>query len=157
MVAAGRSFQGTLPLSGMSRLAPSLADTEGDAAYDLRFMRDALGVALLVVHVEAALPLICQRSLERFALPVVVETRLGLIELERDEAGLPPDCEPLLLTNGMLDPAAVVEDELVLAVPLIPVRPGSEPVATGDDAESSVEPPATYNPFADIGDLMHKN
>ena len=35
------------------------------------------------------LPLICQRGLERFELPVHIDTRLGLIAREADEAGLP--------------------------------------------------------------------
>lgn len=157
MVAAGRSFQGSLPLSRMSRLAPSLADTDGVVTFDLQFTRDALGVAQLLVHVETALPLICQRSLERFALPVNLDNRLGLIEHERDEAGLPPDCEPLLLEDGQLSLLAVVEDELLLALPLIPVNPDSEPVETSDDVEQAAAPQATPSPFAVLGEMMKKN
>lgn len=157
MVAAGRSFQGSLPLSRLPRLVSMLADAQGEVAYELSFIRDEVGCAQLVVHAEALLPLICQRTLERFLLPSQVDVRLGLIEHERDEAALPPDCEPLLLQDGCVHPAAVIEDELLLALPLIPVKPGSEPVHAGDDAERAAQPPATHNPFAGLGDLLKRN
>ena len=134
-----------------------LADAQGEVGYELLFTRDASGCAQLVVHAEASLPLICQRTLDRFLLPLQVDVRLGLIEHERDEAALPPDCEPLLLRDGSISPAAVIEDELLLALPLIPVKPGSEPVQSGDDAEPAAEPPATHNPFAALGDLLKRN
>jgi uncharacterized protein len=156
MVAAGRSFHGSLPLARMTRLAPSLAGTDGSAAYDLQFARDALGCAQLAVHVEAPLQLICQRSLAPFTLPVVVDARLGLIEHERDEAALPPDCEPLLLDAGMLNPASVIEDELLLALPLVPVNPDSEPVEIVDAEAAAAASGHKANPFAVLGELKQK-
>ena len=72
-----------------------------------------------------ALPLTCQRSLEVFALPVSVDARLGFIVREEDEAGLPQDYEPLLIDPAGLRPADVIEDELILALPLVPVKPGT--------------------------------
>lgn len=45
------------------------------------------------------------------------------------EAALPPGYEALQVgDDGMLRPAELVEDELILAVPLVPAMPGSESV-----------------------------
>lgn len=129
MVQAQRSFQGRLPLASLPRLRGSLAATDGDVNFDLEFGKDEIGVAHLRVRAAASLPLICQRTLDVFALPVHVDTRLGLIAREEDEAGLPAGYEPLLTADGSLHLADVVEDELILALPVVPVKPGAEQTA----------------------------
>ena len=150
MVSARRSFAGELPVAAMSRLGGMLAGSEGVAQYALDFGRDEFGAAYLQVHVEAPLTLTCQRTLEPFVLPLTVDSRLGLIRSEREEAALPPGCEPLLVEeDGKLNPADVIEDELLLALPLVPVNPHSSlpPEVTGPGPEASVAE-ATDNPFA---------
>ncbi len=87
-VQAQRTFEGSLPLASMQRLRDSLANTEGEARYALEFGRDSLGIAYLALRVEAALPLVCQRTLETFDFPVALDQRLGLIASESEEAGL---------------------------------------------------------------------
>lgn len=130
MVAAGRSLEGEVALATMERLHPSLAEDSGHARFALAFGRDPLlGFASLDLSVEAAPVLTCQRSLRAFALPVMVVQRYGLLRREEDAAGLPADVEPLLLDeDGALRPRDLVEDELILALPLIPVAPDSEAV-----------------------------
>ena len=116
MVAARREFEGRIPLATMVRLRDSLLQPEGDARYVLAFGIDALKVPFAELRIEAELPLECQSSLQRFLLPVQLVQRLGLIRDEADEAALPPEYEALLVeTDGMLKPAELVEDELILA------------------------------------------
>lgn len=154
MVAARRRFEGGLPLAGMIRLRDLLADAEGEARYVLEFDRDDLQGPYVALRVEAALPLICQRSLRRFLLPVTVEQRYGLVsgEDEADDAALPPDYEALQVgEDGYIDPRALVEDELILAVPLVPVMPGSEAVER--DWVPEPEESAASNPFSALAAL----
>ena len=137
-----------MPVAGMHRLCEALADTCGTVRYALDFGRDSLQVDYVDVHAEVPLTVLCQRTLEPFVLPITVNTRLGLIRQESDEAGLPPDYEPLLVpADGRLNPADVIEDELLLALPLVAINPDSSlpDVATphevaGDDDRA--------NPFA---------
>jgi uncharacterized protein len=155
MVSARRSFEGTLPIATMSRLCEVLASTDGLLQFELDFGRDELGISYVDVRARASLTLVCQRTLEPFVLPVAVDTRLGLIRQERDEAGLPPDCEPLLVAeDGRLNPADVVEDELLLALPLIPVNPDNSlpDEVTGHDPGSAGEG-RSESPFAVLREL----
>jgi len=149
MVQARRRFDGSLPLARLSRLAGDLTEPQGKVTFALEFDTDELGVPYLHVQADAMLPLICQRSLDRFELPVHVDARLGLIVREEDESGLPEGYEPLLIGDGALRLADVIEDELILAVPAVPVKPGSEPVdrVWGDTPEEPAEAPRE-NPFA---------
>lgn len=155
MVQGQRAFQGRLPLAGMRRLSDSLADTVGEVAFDLEFGRDAYGIAFLRLHVDAGLPLICQRTLERYVQPVTIDQRLGLISREQDESGLPDGYEPLLITDGQLIPADVIEDELILTLPVVPVSPGAPLEFTTGNEDEPVEAVAGENPFAVLARLKH--
>ncbi len=159
MVAARRCFEGTVPLSALPRLLDSLADGEGDCRYALEFGRDVLQVNFLELRLEAKLPLICQRSLERFELPVRVVQRLGLIADEAQEAALPPGYEAVLVgADGMLQPSELIADELILAVPVVPVAPGSEAVEREWPAPEKTEDAAPPRPFAALAALKtHRN
>lgn len=154
MVASRRSFDGTLPLAGMARLRDLLTDAEGDVRFSLEFGRDTLQVPFAALRLEASLPLICQRSLQRFLYPVALEQRYGLVAQHDEvaEAGLPPGYEALEVgDDGRLEPAALVEDELILAVPLVPVSPGSH--ALEQDWPAQAEETAQANPFAALAAL----
>ena len=158
MVQARRLFEGNLPLASMPRLRDSLhldslASSDGSVIYTIEFGRDDLGVANLWLRAETALPLLCQRSLDPFDLPVRVDTRLGLIESESEEAGLPPGYEPLMVENGQLKLADVIEDELILALPVIPLKPGVEPIDRAWGAEERQEPVEKPNPFSVLQNL----
>lgn len=156
MVAARRCFEGRLPLSSLPRLRDALLDDAGEVAFALEFDRDALQVPYVELRIEAALPLQCQRSLQRFLLPVRMVQRLGLFrageDSEADEAALPPGYEALLVgEDGMLRPLDLVEDELILAVPVVPVAPGSESVERDWPVPAAEEKQA--NPFSALAQL----
>ncbi|MBV2209470.1 MAG: DUF177 domain-containing protein [Thermomonas sp.] len=147
MVAARREFEGRIPLAAMTRLSDGLLDCEGEARYELVFGTDALKLPFAELRIEAELPLECQRSLRRFLLPVRLVQRLGLIRDEADEAALPPDYEPLLVAaDGMLRPSDLVEDELILALPVVPMSPDADVVER--DFVPTAEETARANPFA---------
>src|SRR5574337_125176 len=157
MVSARRSFEGTLAIASLPRLCEALASTDGDVSFELDFGRDELGTSYIDVRASAPLILTCQRSLEPFVFPVLLQTRLGLISRERDEAGLPPECEPLLVAeDGRLHPADVIEDELLLALPLVPLDPDSklpEAATSQDPAQVSAGAVQSENPFAVLREL----
>ncbi|GAA4862658.1 YceD family protein [Luteimonas vadosa] len=156
MVAARRGFEGRLPLASLSRLRDALVDAEGEVEYSLQFDRDALQVPYVELRIEACLPLQCQRSLQRFLLPVVLTQRLGLLreggDAEADEAALPEGYEALqVAADGELRPAELVEDELILAVPVVPVDPASESVERDWPVQPDEEMRA--NPFSALAAL----
>jgi len=154
MVAGRRIFQGKLPQSSLQRLTGSLADAEAFIVYYLEFGKDDFGVAYLNIQAETPLTLICQRSLESFVLPVRVETRLGLITHEQEETALPKGYEPLIIENGQLHLTDVIEDELILALPIVPIDPESEVIDSAwNSATSSHHPTQNPNPFAALVQL----
>jgi uncharacterized protein len=151
-VQARRIYEGELPLASMRRLSGSLAAKEGVARYTVEFGKDGFGISFIALRVEADLPLTCQRTLDDFAYPVRIDQRMGVIALESEESGLPEGYEPLLAPEGEISIADVIEDELILALPVVPLKPG-EPLEWNDPlADDEVEEPEP-NPFAVLGKL----
>jgi uncharacterized protein len=156
MVAARRGFEGRMPLASLARLRDALVDDEGEVEYALQFDRDALQVPYVELRIEASLPLLCQRSLHRFLLPVKVVQRLGLLrggdDPEEGEAALPEGYEALQVAeDGELRPAELVEDELILAIPVVPVDPASDSVERDWPIQPDEEMRA--NPFSALAAL----
>lgn len=150
MVTARRHFEGTLSLAGFSRLRSSLTDTDGDCRFELEFGRDAMDLPFVQVRVEARLPLQCQRTLERYLHPVSVLQRLGLITDLAQEGSLPEAMEPLLVDdNAELRPIELIEDELILALPVIAINPDSS-LPENTWPEDDEDKP---NPFAALSAL----
>jgi uncharacterized protein len=64
----------------------------------------------------------CQRCLEPVTLPLDLKFRLGLVH-EATAAGSLPDCyEPLVITGEPASIADIVSDEVLLALPLVPLH-----------------------------------
>ena len=138
----------------MCRLQPSLESTAGSCQYRIEFFRDVMGQASARVSASTALPLQCQRSLEPFLYAVEIEQTLGLIRSEQEESGLLPEVEPLLVPdNGMVRPLDLLEDELILAIPAVPVRADSLPVSERFGVAELEEEEAPANPFGSLAAL----
>jgi len=158
MVAARRQLEGRVPLSALPRLAGLLFDGEGEVRFSLEFDRDALGIAYVELELDTRLPLQCQRSLRRFELPVRLHQRLGLIREEAEEAGLLPGYEPLLVPeSGELRAADVIEDELILAIPVVPVDLDAAPEHEDGPPPSAPPEPQRPHPFAALAALKSKS
>ena len=152
MVSARRSYAGSMAIAGLGRLTGLLASATGTVEYQLDFGRDELGSAYLAVRAKARVQLLCQRTLEPFGSTLAVQQHLGLIKDESEEAALPPGYEPLLV-DGPLRLADVIEDELLLAVPLVPVAPGSEAALAPWQERSDAPEVEVPHPFAQLKTL----
>lgn len=153
---SGQMLTGQLPLSSLLRLAPYLANTQGMVNVTLGFALEALPpareVALVHGHIQTHLALICQRCLEPMQHDMDLRMTLGVIKTMADADHLAPDCEPLLMEDGNIYPAAAVEDELILALPLVPVHPECQP-QQGRKAQAGSAADVKKNPFAVLATL----
>ncbi len=153
MVQSRRRFEGRLQLIELPRLAELLSEQQGECEFSLQFGRDDFNRAFVDVNLDARLPLLCQRSLETFFAPVKLEQRLGLLQSESQESALDEGMEAWLVDpSGHINPADFIEDELILAIPAIPVKPGTEAMEADWPAEES-EPEEQPNPFAALAAL----
>jgi len=155
-----RVYSGTIPLSRMKRLAALLVDASGVATFSAAFKTDLDHRVIIDLQVEAALPLVCQASLERYDELVERRSELAVIAHDSEQFDLPDNYEPVLTENGRLAIAAIVEDELLLALPTIPRKPGLQPVefsTGGERPASGTRKVARDNPFSALQDMLKRD
>jgi uncharacterized protein len=128
----------------MARLRPALLDEAGAVEVDLQFER-AEGSGLRRMHgrLAARVQVACQRCLEPMALELVAEPDLILVG-EGEAARLPPEAETLAVEKPV-SVAELIEDELLLVLPMIPMHapqecPARRHVAGAEGAAAGTSP-----------------
>ena len=151
-----REFAGSVPVTWLERVEDLLDSPSAEETIDfvLRVRTDAQGHVRLWLKLDGAVPLTCQRTLDRFLYPIDSESDLTVVESERELATLPEDAEPKLCPDGRLQLLDVIEDEVLLQLPVVPVRPDSEPVVQAGDPP--IEPDEPASPFAALEKLKKR-
>ena len=160
--AEGSSLQGNWPLAGMTRLLESI-DAASDAAPTAGVMWHASGAASpargrtprawLQVSASAEVVLTCQRCLGPLAVALRVARRFGFVGDEAEAAALDAESEDdVLKLERSFDLHALIEDELLLALPLVPRHADCSPPAVKADEALGLQAPQAH-PFAALDAL----
>jgi len=145
---ARRVFRGQVDADQLKRLDGLIVEGEGsEIEFEISFSLDGQGQTLAVVKLKGELALQCQRTLETFRHGVNSRSTVAILTDEAEEASLPGDYESRLCTNQRLELLDLVGEEALLALPLVPVDPNSEPMP---DLETTAD---THRPFATLGKL----
>ncbi len=157
----GATLEGRWPLAGFGRLLEPGLVSDADVAWSARV--EARPVAggepeiWLHLRAEAVVLRECQRCLQPVALPLRVDRRFLFVDGEEQAAALDADAEEdVLALPRSLDLHELVEDELLLALPLVPrheacPQPLPMTVPSGEGAEDDAQAPA--HPFAALAAL----
>jgi uncharacterized protein len=120
------TLSGELDLGKLPRLRGLLHSEVGSVRAALRFRqrRDSwLGIEL---DYELSAELKCQRCLEPFRHEAKERVGIVLAEAAALPETVPEGFEPFEVEGGRLKPAELVEDELIVAIPLVPKHPRIE-------------------------------
>lgn len=113
-------LHGELQLRQLSRFAPLLNSTNGSVKATLRFRQPTAGWVSVTVQYDAAVELTCQRCLEPMTAHLAATAELALVESSALESLVPQGTEPVLLEDERLKLAELIEDELIVGLPLVP-------------------------------------
>lgn len=165
MAQAGGSMDGQDPLSAYARLADEAFVPDGQSpatqvswsvTAQLREGQGAQVEPWLHLRAAVAIPLGCQRCLQPVDVPLTVDRWFRFVADEATAEAQDDDCEEDVLA---LEPRPslrdLVEDELLMAVPLVPMHevcPQLPPQLLRDDAGGSVTD-GRPNPFAALSGL----
>ncbi|MEJ2346922.1 MAG: YceD family protein [Gammaproteobacteria bacterium] len=158
----GVAFKGRVPIARLARLASILADADGEAEAELAFSMDDQGIPVVRGRVTAPVALTCQRCLEPMEQVLASRFVLGAVASEAEAERLPEEYEPLLVSGDRVATADLLEDELILAVPIVPMHEPERCTATKAVAAVEGKPgPAAGNreaahPFAVLDELKRK-
>ena len=153
---AGRVLQGRISLARLKRVLPALMSTAGELQVDLELGKDTDGTHYLAGSLQGDVTLKCQRCLGSMILPLDVKLRLGLIRDKDTMNDLPGWYEPLIVSAEPADIADILSDEVLLALPIVPLHGESDKC---QELVKDYQPPAgdeRENPFAVLAELKQK-
>ena len=151
---AGARLQGEWPAQELRRLQQGALPWPGDAAppvvWTLQGEARAVtgGESEIRLHLQArtSLQLSCQRCLQTMEVPLAVDTRLRFVRDEALAEQLDEQSEEdVLALPSRLDLRELVEDELILALPLVPRHakcPRPLPMSAGEETLDAEAPAA---------------
>lgn len=117
---AGRSFRGEVAVKDLARLADVLAARTGHISVEMALRIDEHQVRSLTGKLNGNLKLVCQRCLGKIEFPLNLRFQLGIVRSETEAEELPEGYEVLLADGNPIALSRIVEDEIILALPIIP-------------------------------------
>ena len=155
-VAQKSCFAGQVALSELKRLG-ELIPLEGAGAQErnievnFEFLRNEFDVPMVAGRLQASLELECQRCLQPLEYPMVVDFRL-MIDAS-DEMVEHSSEDTLYSDDGYIEIEEVIEDEMILALPLVAMHEDTACNENWQVAELQAETPRRENPFAVLQQL----
>ena len=157
LVAGQLSFDGAVPLASMPRLQDRIlaGETSAGAARAVLSFGKEHGAEVARVQVKAQIPLRCERCMGPLDWPVDAEATLALVTSLAAAEGAPAGLEPVLAAEGRVVLRDLVEEELLLALPLI-ARHERDADCQGPAAEVAAGDEITQQPFAQLKELLKR-
>jgi uncharacterized protein len=158
----GETLLGAWPLADLPRLTESLfvpPAADERVGWQARFSQvQPVGSPpqlWLELEAHAHVTLQCQRCLQALQEPLALERRFRFVasEAEAERLDAESDDNDHLVLEPRLNLRALVEDELILELPLVPRHEGDCPEPLPQAAVPADEPEARPNPFAALAAL----
>ncbi len=160
----GGRLEGQLPLETLRRLLDSLygqptadAQVAWSATGSHRLVPGSGRVPWLELRAEVPVMLQCQRCLHGMAMRLQVDRPFRFVSTEAEAEALDDSAEEdVLVLPPRLDLQALLEDELILALPLVPRHEGVCPQPLPVPVDDLTDDDAAPHPFAALAALRGK-
>ena len=133
---------GSVPVSSLHRLRDILYNDKGSVNFDLQFGKDDRGQAIIRGIFDCTLNLTCQRCMQPMELSI--GNRISLAVAGSDNGDIPSEeYEPLTLVDNQIALETLLEQEVLLAMPIAPVHDRSKCSGSNlvDKYKASIESP----------------
>ncbi len=158
---AGQTVSGQSLGAALSRWAESSADparcgpVDWSAHFELRTDAAGRDVAWMNLQAQAGLQLVCQRCLLTMDWHQHLEREYRFVATESQALELDSDTEEdLLALDQALDLLALVEDELIMDLPMVPMHEVCpKPVRLATQTPDFEEAPPVFSALASLKDL----
>jgi len=154
-----QALEGYLPLNKFKELCAILASNEGNAFIHLDFRVDEDRRYIATGSLTAQVQVVCQRCMGAVNHDLALDLLLAFVYDEDHAKNLPDDYDPVVMTDGEVILADMVEQEIILALPIVAYHEesGCNPTAvkyasSTDDAPDDEKP----NPFSILAQLKAK-
>ncbi|MDU1732263.1 MAG: 23S rRNA accumulation protein YceD [Citrobacter freundii] len=157
-------YEGIYTSDLVERVADSVVSVDSDVECSMSFAIDNQRLAVITGDAKVSVTLECQRCGKPFPLHVHTTYCFSPVRSDEQAEALPEAYEPIEVNEfGEIDLLAMVEDEIILSLPVVPVHDSEHCEAEhcevsdadmvfGELPEEAQKP----NPFAVLASLKHK-
>ena len=148
-------YVGYYPIQAITRVDCPKSDITCSLSFDF----DEQRLCVITIDAKMTLELICQRCFKPFITEVHVMNKFSPVKSDAQAEKLPEHYEPVLVNEfGEVDILALIEDEIILSLPIVPVHDSkhcevSEADMVFGEIPAENEKP---NPFAILVSLKNK-
>ncbi len=144
----GQSLQGRLPVAAMERALASLASDQGEIAYNLSFRADVDGLCVISGEFTGQVTMRCERCLKNYIANISGEFVVSPVANDDAAKKIVDSYDPVIATDGKIFPSELIEDELILALPIMPLHyAGDQDCAELLAEPDESQPLSVANPF----------
>jgi uncharacterized protein len=147
-------FSGSIAISKLERLQGFLQDDSGEAQVEIHFGQDEQGIALLSGQCQAQVHMTCQRCMNPVEVELKHDFEVAIVASDEKAKHLPKQYEPIICEDYSLELIPVIEDELILSLPMFAYHQSCDDNELKAKEELvPVETEAPSNPFSVLEQL----
>ena len=141
----GERLMGKVAVASLLRLQDFLYDPSGELQYELKGRVGSDGRPAILCIIRGEVQLICQRCLDSIAFPIATQREFVLVSSESELPDLAEEADDVdvIVASATLDVLALVEDEVILGLPIAP----RHEFDCGAPVEATESDPQTRSPF----------
>ena len=154
-VSRGGYYQGKIEIDDLARLSEFLLSEQAKIAVEFSFSQSDYGTPIIQGRLETSLTVECQRCLEAMEIPLQVDFKL-LVDAD-DDMIAESSLDTVYSEDGTVDIFEVVEDEIILGLPLVIMH---EDVTCNEFWQAQEQDPESAikeNPFSVLAKLKTSN
>lgn len=145
LAVSGKRLAGQLRLAEMHRVTELILNPGGDVGFSLSFSRDEKGVIRITGDISSTLRVLCQRCLNEMDFHLDNPVNVGIVRSQEEMKLLPDFLEPFVTGERAISLHKLIEDELLLGLPISPLHEPEDCPALKVTREHA---PKRENPFA---------
>ena len=151
----GVTLEGEFASKDLPRLSASVEAVNSLLSATLQFCMDESRQPLVTGEAKVSVDVICQRCLDPVSIEIKAAIALQVIWSEDHIANVSPDYEPWIVVDKIADLAVAIEDELLLALPIVSYHdPGKcTGSAFNPEADTNNEEAVSDSPFSVLKQL----
>ena len=153
---------GTVALERLPRFRETLASDAGSVSVELEFTTNESGQRVILGRLRAEVDVICQRCLEPLGIVLQDDIKLALVKDEAAIKQLEADFDPWICPDIKLQLAGLVEEQLMLCMPIVSYHSTAECSTKLDytlapDSANGTSANGRTNPFSVLKSLKEND
>lgn len=152
----GRVYEESLPVEMFPRLKDAVHSVDSPIHFRIQGETNALGQKQLVGSVDVTVSQICQRCLEPFQTTFDLPIRWIPVKDETDQELIGDEDALLVMEEDDVNLLELLEDEVLLNLPLVPKHDANEDCEGKDYLEKLKPQEEKRQPFAELAELLKK-